>query len=85
MKLTILLMFVVLVGLAQKQDSVYDLGPVYQNLLDQQETLRRQNEEIEKAKQSFIFGYFAGAKKTLTERDSLVFIEPRKLKKLKKK
>ena len=61
---------------AQKKDTVYSLGPVYENILWQQEQLKKQYDDAEKMKEAFLVGYFAGKGRTLSEADSVVWVSP---------
>lgn len=81
----VLAMLIRTVGIAQVKDTVYNLGPVYRDILQQQEELKKQLEGTEKARQGFIVGYFSGKERLLTSQDSIVFIEPDKIKILTKR
>lgn len=87
--LTTILLFASIVSFAQTKKetdtTTYNLGPVFENILQQQEELKKQFESAEQSKQAFIVGYFSGKGRVLTERDSVVYVTPSKLRILKKK
>lgn len=64
---------------------LYDLGPVYEHITSRQDSIKRQFMEMERAKEAFLIGYFAGKNKLLTENDSLVWVSPKKVRLIKKK
>lgn len=71
-----------IMSFAQKKDTttVFNLGPVYENILQQQEELKKQYEDSEKAKQAFVIGYFSGKGRALTDQDSIVYVTPKAVK-----
>lgn len=90
MKFLTILLFVSFGTFAQsanKPDTtkVYDLGPAYEGLLQHLRDLKKQHEQSEAKKEPFILGYLAGRDRLLSEQDSLVWIDSRRFKIVKKK
>lgn len=68
-----------------KDSVIYDLGPVYLSLLEQQEKIKAEYENLEKSKQAFLIGFLSGKDRTVTDQDSISWIDNKRLRILNKR